>query len=473
MSEKENVGMSKELTAEQQAKKKKAKYTMIKVIVAFCVVLCIVLTVFEMGLTYRLMKAVEVDGTEYSVAEYNWMYTMTVNDTYNSYYQNYGDLAQYFFNPQEPLSEQTYDGETTMADHVAERTKNTLIELTALYNESLTDETFELTEEDLATVDSEWAMIELYAQVYGYTSANAYVEANYGRGVNEDVFRDMYTRYLTAYNYAEHYIDVQEVTSEDMDAYYAENKDSFDSASYKVYSVIGSAAEGEDKEEKMAEAKAEAEKILSGKPGDKEPTEYNYTSKANTNTTYADWVFDSARQPGDKEMFESESAYYVVEFVEHMDLYYNTVNVRHILVAPETAGDEESLKAALEKAESYKAEWDKNPTEENFAELAKKYSTDSSASNGGLYENIYKGQTVTEFNDWCFDPARKSGNCEIIETTYGYHIMYFSETAEDYYTYSVDSSVRNKRYTDHLNSLIENLEMDELFGKQFCGKHFG
>ena len=32
---------------------------------------------------------------------------------------------------------------------------------------------------------------------------------------------------------------------------------------------------------------------------------------------------------------------------------------------------------------------------------------------------------VTEFNDWIFDEARKPGDTGIIETTYGYHIMYY------------------------------------------------
>ncbi len=473
MSEKENIGMNKELTAEQKAKRKKAKYTLAKVIVALCVVLCIVLTVFEMGFTYRTMKAAEVDGTEYSVAEYNWLYTTTVYEVYNNYYNTYGELAAYFFNPNSPLSEQSYSEGKTWADYIKERTDNTLVEMTALYNASLADETFELTEEDLAGVDAEWEGVKTYAKEYGYTSANAYAEASYGRGVNEKVFRDMYTRYITAFTYAEHYMTSQEVTSADIDAYYAENAEDFDSASYKVYSVSGSAAEDEDKEAAMAAAKEKAEKILSGEDTETAGSDYSSMVKSGVNELYADWVFDAARQSGDKEIFETESGYYVVEFVELVDIHYDTVDVRHILVTPEKSGDEESLKAALEKAEGYKAEWDKNPTEENFAELAKKYSADGSSVNGGLYENVYKGQMVKEFEDWCFDAARKPGDCEIIETTYGYHIMFFSATGENYYEYAIDNAVRGDRYSKHLDSLVDGVEVNALFGEKYVGKHFG
>ena len=101
MSEKETLGMTeqtsakKELSAAEKAKKKKAKYNLVKVIVALCVVLCIVLTVFELGVTYRTIKAAEVDGTEYSVAEYNWLYTNSVYEVYNSYYNVIGDESSF------------------------------------------------------------------------------------------------------------------------------------------------------------------------------------------------------------------------------------------------------------------------------------------------------------------------------------------------------------------------------------------
>ncbi|MBO4914151.1 MAG: peptidylprolyl isomerase, partial [Oscillospiraceae bacterium] len=65
-------------------------------------------------------------------------------------------------------------------------------------------------------------------------------------------------------------------------------------------------------------------------------------------------------------------------------------------------------------------------TEEAFAALATANSTDTgSTSNGGLYENVYKGQMVAPFEDWCFDASRQSGDTGIVKTDYGYHVMYF------------------------------------------------
>ena len=80
---------------------------------------------------------------------------------------------------------------------------------------------------------------------------------------------------------------------------------------------------------------------------------------------------------------------------------------------------------------------------------------------------------VTEFEDWCFDPARKAGDSEIIKTSYGYHIMYFSGVAEEYYDYMVDSAVRSDRLNAYLDELTEGVETSELFGSRFVAKHLG
>ena len=39
---------------------------------------------------------------------------------------------------------------------------------------------------------------------------------------------------------------------------------------------------------------------------------------------------------------------------------------------------------------------------------------------------------MTEFNDWCFDASRKTGDTAIVKTQYGYHIMYFVGYGEPY-----------------------------------------
>ena len=51
---------------------------------------------------------------------------------------------------------------------------------------------------------------------------------------------------------------------------------------------------------------------------------------------------------------------------------------------------------------------------------------------------------VTEFNDWCYDAARKSGDTSIVQTQYGYHIMYFvGDSDVTYRDYQIENELRN------------------------------
>ena len=110
----------------------------------------------------------------------------------------------------------------------------------------------------------------------------------------------------------------------------------------------------------------------------------------------------------------------------------NNVSVRHILIQPEGEKDSDgnysdgAKAAAKAEAERILALWQADPTEDNFKTLALEYNQDpGSKDNGGLYEDFQPGKMVTEFNDWCFDESRQPGDCEIVETTHGYHIIYF------------------------------------------------
>ena len=85
-----------------------------------------------------------------------------------------------------------------------------------------------------------------------------------------------------------------------------------------------------------------------------------------------------------------------------------------------TYSDEEKA-AAKQTAEDLLNEWKQGEaTEDSFAALATEKTTDTgSKDNGGLYENVYPGQMVSAFNNWCFDSSRKPGDTGIVETNYG------------------------------------------------------
>lgn len=126
------------------------------------------------------------------------------------------------------------------------------------------------------------------------------------------------------------------------------------------------------------------------------------------------------------------------------------VDVRHILVVPEgkNPGDEytdEEWTALKTQAQGLLDQWlagDK--TEDSFAALANEHSVDSDGADGGLYEGVYEGQMVTNFNDWCFDESRQYGDYDIVQTEYGYHIMFFVNRYPMWTSYA-ESGLRQER----------------------------
>lgn len=156
--------------------------------------------------------------------------------------------------------------------------------------------------------------------------------------------------------------------------------------------------------------------------------------------------------------FDENSDYFASYGVEKSDI--PNVNVRHILIEPEADEEgnisDEAWETAQEEAENLLEEWKNgDATEDSFAELATTNSADSgSSSNGGFYEDVYPGEMVTAFNDWCFDPDRQTGDTDIVKTDYGYHIMYFVSHTEEYYYLTVAES--DMRYYDG-NAKLEEL----------------
>ncbi len=135
------------------------------------------------------------------------------------------------------------------------------------------------------------------------------------------------------------------------------------------------------------------------------------------------------------------------------------VNVRHILIQP---GEEEEMSAAQTRAQELYDQWLLDPTEDNFIALATEHTTDpGSQATGGLYQDVYPGQMVTNFNNWCFDESRQVGDTGIVETEYGYHIMYFAGNSEEIYS-DGNAEAAQTAYTQWLDGLFASRQFDDL-----------
>ena len=151
-------------------------------------------------------------------------------------------------------------------------------------------------------------------------------------------------------------------------------------------------------------------------------------------------------------------------------------SVRHILVCP-TGGTEdengtitysdEEWAQCLEKAEAILQEWkDGEATEDSFAALVPTYTEDTgSSTTGGLYTGINPTSSyVQNFLDWAVDTSRQAGDTGIVQTEYGYHIMYFVE-GDAFWLVAAEAELLNKRITEMTEGAEKRWPMEVDYSK--------
>lgn len=220
--------------------------------------------------------------------------------------------------------------------------------------------------------------------------------------------------------------------------------------------------------------------INEGKENPTKATEYEDQLYSDmTREDFQEWLSEDGRKAGDIKTImvatgsedddeDSFSAYYVLMYLGTNDNAVKMGNVRHILIEFEggtydsetktTFYSDEEKKAAKERAENLLETWKKGEaTEESFAKLADLNSADAENSEGGLYENINPGSNFVEnFQNWALDD-HKVGDTGIIESTYGYHIMYYVGDSELTYR---DYMIHNDLLTDDYNNWSDSITVD-------------
>lgn len=300
------------------------------------------------------------------------------------------------------------------------------------------------------------------AASYGYT-LSGYLVAAMGKGVTEKVFRREATRAYIASNYEET-IEDEKVTVERTEEDYNEYKKAHESELMAVNVRIYQAQSEEDAEAFKAALNEDGSNFTElavqyAKDGfyktyyaDDSASTYLYATRANLkgNSSFdigkaddgdyfgLDWLFSSNRKVGDSYQYE-KCVVYILSTAALPEI--NTINIRHILIQPKTDDEKTAITAAtdaqwaaaLEKANSIVAEFNAgDKTAESFGVLAEKYTADEgSKDNGGLYEDVYPGQMIQTFNNWCFTDGRVQGDVAIVKTEVGYHIMYFAGATDN------------------------------------------
>ena len=497
-----------EREAAVKARKERRTWTIVGVLVALFVVVIVLLNT---NLLYTGTTSVTVGDYKFTNAEYQYYYTTA----YNNFTYQYGSYASLLgLDTSADLDEQTVQSslftmlgleipeslqpadeeetaEFTWDDYFRETALQNMAQVTAIWDAAV-KAGYTLSEEAAEEINSTIASFETMATANNLRGADGYAAVIYGKGVTASLVRELLERAYIAEEYSADIYESFEYSADEINAYYDENADAFDAISFDYYLVEAEKVEvtetvtdeetGEETEETneevtdetMAEAKEEADSLLEAAQSgaaqnalsfaeavaetmgeEAEATEIKSLFGYSVTSGYgvmAEWLLDSAREPGDMAVLENEGVgYYVVCFNSRSDNSdYNGVAFRHILVNVEDEDEdgefsEEEIEAAEQKIQEIRDEWiSDGETEDAFAALANANSDDTGSNGsslysteGGLYEHVAKDQMVEPINDWIFDDARQSGDSEIIyveSSNYtGYHLVYF--VGEDGYSY--------------------------------------
>ena len=512
------AAMTQKQQKEMKDAKALKKYTMTFVVVMVLVVSIVLGVTISNPINVALDQsttAITIGDHALTVADLTFFYVDAIesykNEVKNLYYSQYPSYWQLFlgYDTYSPLDEQIFDDEkgTTWADYFIDKAIDnatatyTMIDLAAKEN-------YTLPEDELKSMNSYFESMELLSDL------DAFAKANYSNSVTGEGYKNYYSATTLADSYFANHVSKLEYTDKDYREFEKGNFNVYSSFNYAIYGVsaqkyLTGGTKSEDgktttysdkeKDEAVAKALKDAQSLMNKESVEKfdeaiKALEINKDSKTaastkNKNTFYNNisnkdvqtWLGNSSRKPGDmtcitvNETVTLEdgtttlraAGYYVVFFQGREDHKYQSVDVRHILVkfAKADKNDKSTTytlaekETAKKKAEELLEQWKKGEkvNEDSFAALAKEKTEDTgSKSNGGLYTDIYKGQMVEAFENWCFDKDRKAGDTGLVETEYGYHIMYFVETNEmTYRDHMIKSDLVNKDASEWRTELIE------------------
>jgi len=347
----------------------------------------------------------------------------------------------------------------------------------------LTD--FQLDEEAQSYLDTLAADMEESALSYGFSDAKEMLAYNVGAGAEVEDYVNFMTDYYRGYQYYNSLCEEFDTSDPALEAYYQENEDQFaqngaakETEYVNVRHILikpeGGTTDANGattySDEEWAAAQMKAQEILDQYlAGDK--SEDSFAELANTHTAdgndanydgipdgglytdvtkgqmvpeFENWCFDDVRVTGDTGLVKTTYGWHVMYFVNSRSEENKFVDVRHILIIPEggtvgengatTYSDEEWAAAQLKAQDILDQYLAGDKTEESFGALANEHTADGNDVNydgvpdGGLYTDVVKGQMVPEFEEWCFDDARLTGDTGLVKTTYGWHIMYYVDS---------------------------------------------
>lgn len=336
---------------EEERKAKRDRKIAIIVAAALAVVV-VISSVVALWTNYDKVhnEYISVDGEKVSEIEFDFYYALNKQATLSQ--TLYGDMTyeSYFtsymgYDSSKDDSQQTYAStDNTWYDYFADATVTAIKEYKAL-NKAANEAgfTYDNGDDDYQSfVDS----ITTAADNEGI-SVSEYYKDVFGRHATEDNLKGYIYTYLKAAAYQEQLQTDLAATESEISDYYNENKDNYDTVTYRSFAI---AAETAGDETAMASAKAKADSMAasvvseetfialcqSNASDDQKETYADESASLSSEqnktaapAAIADWLFDSARTEANVTVVEDteNSQYYVVYFISRQYDSSNDTNI--------------------------------------------------------------------------------------------------------------------------------------------------
>ena len=467
-----------------------------------------------------------VDGHDLNLIDFTYYYVDAVESFYANVYDTYSTSTDLYLSTlgldlTKPLDQQT---NTTTGENWFEYFYKQALTVAkrdfAMSKLAEADADFDATEAINTAVSN--AQMNLTWSALYYSNVDTYLRNKYCNGANEGSYLEYVKRSATAVEYINAHEESLSYTDADFRAYEADKYhkfSSFDFASYTLSyeSFLTGGQEDENGNKTYSEAEKDAARLAAMDAAEKLaenttieafdaaiaalPFNEGKTVTSNKNPSilysslkevYGEWLGDSERVEGDTKAFPVETtttdangnektvvnSYTIVMYQSTNENLMHLSNVRHLLVAFGKTGEDDNGNAATSaddkaaakaKATELYDQWQKDGgSEEKLIELTDKCLEDNTAADGGLLENITPDTNYVEnFLKWSTDPERQKGDSEVIETEYGYHIMYFVDYSDETYRdYMINNTLINEAMNKWYEETLETITTtDKDFGK--------
>lgn len=440
----------------QRREDEKAKEKTILLIWRLIVIVCIV-GVAALIAYVPIKNHIDANKTVFTVGEHNVSqveYDYYYNAVKESYLASYGQYLSYMgMSVDTDFSTVAYTDDLTFADYFQQQAAEQLQQNEGM-KAQMAAEGF--------TYDSNQHYEEIMegykeAATESGVSLKKYLQTNYGSYATASRLKPII---MEAYEIGQFMIKKNTdlaPTDDEVEAYYNNNKDSYDSFDYymttvsanlptepteladelPVYSEDGIYSPSDAEiEAAMAEAKANAEFIMDTIIDD----ENLHTGDTADSVNYMikDWLIDSSRVKDDETIIEGSAShmYYLVKFVKRYRSNETTVNARIILTAEDNGAQ---IMAEYEEG---------GANLDSFLAVNDKYTT--ATVEGGLFEGLTSASFEGDVKDWLFNSARKEGEVANFYSAGYTYVIYYVGAGDVVWFANAKNALLNETMTQYL-----------------------